>query len=183
MAKAKEFSDEEKIKLCEFVINLIAEESLSLRKAVKKVGFEFRLPDLSRNTVEKWFEKFELKDQYARAREYRAENIFEEIIDIVDREDDDVRIDEEGNEHTNHDVIQRDRLRVDARKWMLGKMQPKKYGDKQEVDVTTNGKDINTNPLVFVSANDLPQEQLDSLIKAQIGDSEIDADSSNDTSS
>ena len=53
----------------------------------------------------------------------------------------------------------------------------------KKLDVTTNGKEINNNPLVFVSANELPEEQLEGLIKAQIGDSEVDADSSNDTSS
>ena len=30
---------------------------------------------------------------------------------------------------TNHNVINRDRLRVDARKWAASKLAPKKYGD------------------------------------------------------
>jgi hypothetical protein len=30
------------------------------------------------------------------------------------------------------------RLQIDARKWMLGKLNPKKYGDKLEVDQNTN---------------------------------------------
>ena len=34
----------------------------------------------------------------------------------------------------NLDHIQRMRLRVDTRKWMVGKMNPKKYGDRQVVD-------------------------------------------------
>lgn len=53
----------------------------------------------------------------------------------------------------------------------------------KRLDVTTNGKDVNANPLVFVSADDLEKEQLDGLIKAQLGGSEIDADSGNDTGS
>jgi hypothetical protein len=32
-------------------------------------------------------------------------------------------------------------LRIDARKWILSKMVPKKVGDK--TDITTNGKDVN----------------------------------------
>ena len=48
---------------------------------------------------------------------------------------DDVIINEEGNPITNHNVIQRDRLRVDARKWALSKMNPKKYGDKQAIEM------------------------------------------------
>lgn len=55
--------------------------------------------------------------------------------------------------------------------------------DGKKLDVTTNGKEINNNPLVFVSASELKPDELDGLIKAQIGESDIDADSSNDTSS
>ncbi|MBT8043576.1 MAG: hypothetical protein KJO79_01395 [Verrucomicrobiae bacterium] len=35
---------------------------------------------------------------------------------------------------SNHENIQRSRLRVDTRKWMTSKMKPKKYGDKLELD-------------------------------------------------
>jgi hypothetical protein len=56
-------------------------------------------------------------DKYARAMEKRADFIFSEIIDIADNND------------PNADV-QRDKLRVDARKWVVSKMLPKKYGDK-----------------------------------------------------
>jgi hypothetical protein len=41
---------------------------------------------------------------------------------------------------------QRDRLRVDARKWLLSKMLPKKYGDK--LDVTSDGEKM---PVVTVN--------------------------------
>lgn len=53
----------------------------------------------------------------------------------------------------------------------------------KKLDVTTNGKEINNNPLVFVSASELKPEDLDGLIKAQIGGGEVNADSSNDTGS
>ena len=35
----------------------------------------------------------------------------------------------------NSEHIQRSRLRVDTRKWVASKLLPKRYGDKQEVDV------------------------------------------------
>jgi hypothetical protein len=78
--------------------------------------------------------------QYARACEIRAEKEFEEILKIADAAADDIILDDEGNEITNHNVIQRDRLRVDARKWRLSKMQPKKYGDRLETDNTHSGE-------------------------------------------
>ncbi|WGQ15593.1 hypothetical protein [Sphingobacterium faecium] len=55
--------------------------------------------------------------------------------------------------------------------------------DGKKLDITSDGKEINANPLVFVSANELSEDQLQGLIKAQIGEDNINADSSNDTSS
>lgn len=76
--------------------------------------------------------------RYARATEERAEHIFEDILDIADDGERDViiRVNEDGttDEIVNHDHIQRSKLRVDARKWVLSRMQPKKYGDKLDVE-------------------------------------------------
>lgn len=54
--------------------------------------------------------------------------------------------------------------------------------DGKRLDITSDGKEINANPLVFVSASELSEDQLQGLIKAQIGE-DINADSSNDTGS
>lgn len=59
----------------------------------------------------------------------------EQIIEISDDGTNDTYVvrDEKGNaleERVNHDHIQRSRLRVDARKWLLSKMRPEKYGDR-----------------------------------------------------
>jgi hypothetical protein len=88
-------------------------------------------------------ESDENEKDYARAREKRADFIFEEIKEIADKQDKDVTIDAEGNERTDHNVVQRSRLQIDTRKWMLGKMNPKKYSDKSSLDLTTNGESIN----------------------------------------
>ena len=73
----------------------------------------------------------EKRNQYARACEARAEHIFEQVMVIADATQDDIIKDPDtGFDIVNHNVIQRDRLRVDARKWILSKMNPKKYGDK-----------------------------------------------------
>jgi hypothetical protein len=83
----------------------------------------------------------QLSDQYVQACEERADSIFEEIIEIADNTTNDSIITDKG-EIPNNEWIARSRLRVDARKWAVSKMNPKKYGDK--TDVTTNGRDINT---------------------------------------
>ena len=73
------------------------------------------------------------REQYARARERQADKLFEECLDIADSRDNDVIINEFGAETVNHDAIARAKLRVDTRKWMAGKLRPKKYGDKLEI--------------------------------------------------
>jgi hypothetical protein len=86
---------------------------------------------------------------YARAQEIRAEREFEEIKAIADNQEKDVYYDKDGNECVDHNVINRSRLMVDARKWRIAKMQPKKYGDK--LDITSGEKPINDKPsFVFI---------------------------------
>ncbi len=88
----------------------------------------------SRPTVYTWLDcKHDNYDEsffnnYVRACEARADRIFEEIMTIADKQGKDI-IKVDGKEITNHNVINRSRLMVDARKWILSKMNPKKYGE------------------------------------------------------
>lgn len=93
----------------------------------------------SRSAIRAALEKSDaFQNQYVRACDERAEKLFEEIVDIADDGTNDymTRTRDDGTEYevVNHEHIQRSRLRIDARKWMLGKMKPKKYGDKVEID-------------------------------------------------
>lgn len=92
-------------------------------------------------TVFRWLQKHEsFRDQYTRARESQADALFDEILDIADEQCTMVRAskhgsrddDGDGNTEVVYDTVavQRNRLRIDARKWMAGKMRPKVYGDK-----------------------------------------------------
>ena len=92
---------------------------------------------------------------YARAQEIRAEREFEEILKIADSTENDIIKNEDGNKITNHNVIQRDRLRVDARKWRISKMQPKKYGN--HLDVTSNGKPLQQPNVILPDGMDLDE--------------------------
>jgi hypothetical protein len=92
----------------------------------------------SRSNIHKWILKYQyFRDNYACAREVRADILFDEILDIADETSQDTITDEDGYEKPNSEWITRSKLRVDARKWTLSKMQPKKYGDKLEVDQKT----------------------------------------------
>jgi hypothetical protein len=88
----------------------------------------------SQTAVFNWLAKYpDMLEKYARARESQADVLFDEILEIADEGKRDTYIDENGVERTDHDVVARSRLRVDARKWMAGKLRPKKYGDSLDV--------------------------------------------------
>ena len=67
--------------------------------------------------------------------------IAEEILDISDDNSRDkihkVGRDGKTYEEENSEFVNRSKLRVHARQWYLSKVNPKKYGDKIEVDQKT----------------------------------------------
>jgi hypothetical protein len=75
---------------------------------------------------------------YAQARQVQAHIWAEEITDIADDSGFDAKVTENGIV-VDGEAIQRARLRVDTRKWMLSKVLPKVYGDRVAHEVT--GKD------------------------------------------
>ena len=78
-----------------------------------------------RQTVFKWLAKHkEFNDQYAISQKERTEAFAEDILDIADQYER-----EEDQDHIN-----RARLRIDTRKWLMSKMAPKRFGDRQEIE-------------------------------------------------
>jgi hypothetical protein len=98
----------------------------------------------------------EKSKRYARATEMRADRIAEEIMTIADNQEGDVYKNADGVEFINHNVINRARLRVDSRKWILAKMNPKKYGDK--IDMTSGNEKIESGLNITVSTEKCKQE-------------------------
>lgn len=98
------------------------------------------------STIYLWLldeDKKEFSDNYARARNIQAELMFEELLDIADDGSNDYMTIKKGDKEYNvedREVTNRSKLRVDARKWYLSKVLPKKFGDK--MDVTSGGKPI-----------------------------------------
>jgi len=94
----------------------------------------------SRTSVFKWLGMYkEFSDMYVRAREEQADAIFDEILAISDdgRNDWMEKQDDEGGNigwRENGEAIRRSQLRIDARKWMAGKLRPRKYSDKLQVE-------------------------------------------------
>lgn len=85
-------------------------------------------------TVYRWLAKDDkFCQQYARAQEDRTSAMAEELLEIADNGANDWMERNHGDDAawvTNGEALQRSRLRVDTRKWLMSKMAPKKYGDK-----------------------------------------------------
>jgi hypothetical protein len=74
---------------------------------------------------------------YARARAIGYEKLADEILNIADTPVIGSKSVSKatGLEITEGDMIEHRRLQVEARKWMLSKMLPKVYGDRQHVEM------------------------------------------------
>jgi hypothetical protein len=108
-------------------------QEISSGRSLRSICAQDDMP--AQSTVFLWLAKHaEFSEKYARAREAQADAMLEEILEIADDGKSDKYLDGEGNERTDQDVIARSRLRVDARKWAMSKMAPKKYGDKLDLN-------------------------------------------------
>ena len=129
------YSDQIASKIC---------EEISSGRSLRSICTDEGMPDKA--TVFRWLAAHEeFRDHYARAREAQADAMLEDILEIADDGVNDSYTDEDGAVRTNQDVIARSRLRVDARKWAMSKMAPKKYGDK----ITNEHTGADGSPIVF----------------------------------
>lgn len=99
--------------------------------------------NLNIGTWMEWLEKDEgIATQYARAKEFQSELMAEEIIQLADEcmPGERTKTKSDGTiETTTGDMVERSKLRVDARKWVAARLLPKKYGDRIQQDVSLTG--------------------------------------------
>jgi PhoPQ-activated pathogenicity-related protein len=89
------------------------------------------------DTIYSWlWANQEFAELYARAKQYQAQLMADEIVSISDDMSQDIVYDEDGRPRQNNEFIARSRLRVDARKWVAAKLLPRIYGDKIQSEVT-----------------------------------------------
>jgi hypothetical protein len=82
----------------------------------------------------------EFSQRYARAKEDQLQILEDEILEIADRPQvgEIVTIKADGStERKVSDMIEHRKLQIDARKWLMSKLKPKKYGDRQALELTT----------------------------------------------
>lgn len=108
-------------------------ERLADGESLRSICSDEAMP--AKSTVFKWLSQNQgFADQYARAREEQAETLASEIVAIADEASAKV-IGGEGEPVAvvfDSTAVARNRLRVDARKWVAAKLKPKVYGDKIE---------------------------------------------------
>jgi hypothetical protein len=124
---------------------------LAMGRSLRSVCESKSMPSVK--TVFTWMRKHEeFLQQYARAKEESADAMADEVLDIADDGHNDWMIRRFGNQEAwveNGEAVNRSKLRVDTRKWLMSKMKPKKYGDK--LDLVSDGERLQTAP-VIVSA-------------------------------
>lgn len=158
MGRPSEFSQETADAIC---------ERLADGESLRSICSDEAMP--AKSTVFKWLTQHaQFADQYARAREEQAEALADEIVAIADEAEASVR--HEGEEvrlALDTTAVARNRLRVEARKWVASKLKPKKYGDRQVLAGDPEA------PLMGVSDEQL-DARLNALLAKQAG---LDADS------
>ncbi|MEO0399442.1 MAG: terminase small subunit protein [Pseudomonadota bacterium] len=108
----------------EYVLDMVQDEGISVTRACKRIG---HYPSAFTRWVSKGGDT--RTEHYARAREIRQSAVFDEIEDIADDSSNDwLEIETKNGSKTvfNQEHFQRARLRIDARKWALARMNPKK---------------------------------------------------------
>jgi hypothetical protein len=91
----------------------------------------------SRQSIFNWLEKHEeFRERYEIARLMQIEYWAHEIIEIADDASGDFIINEHGERVFDHENVQRAKLKIDARKWLMSKLHPARYGDRVTADIT-----------------------------------------------
>lgn len=99
-----------------------------------------------------------IRKLYDEARELGAEAMADDIIDIADETLLDTKKNKDGSYGFDHEAINRSRLRVDTRKWLMGKHVAKRFGDKKH---HVHEGDVNLNHAAILSGG---RKRLEALV-------------------
>lgn len=125
-------------------------DRLSNGESLRSICLDANMPDGS--TIRKWLARNpDFAKQYAYARDAQADSLFDETIFIADAL---------GDAATSEQV-QVARVRIDTRKWVAGKLRPKKYGDMLKHELT--GADGGAIALQAVNVGQLDYDQREQL--------------------
>lgn len=111
-------------------------ERIANGESVREICRSEGMPSMS--AVFRWLQEDKaFQEQYAHAKEVGAEVLADELLDIADdgRNDWIERNDKDNPGYVfNGEAARRSQIRIDARKWLLGKLKPKVYGEKLDLN-------------------------------------------------
>lgn len=127
------------------------------------------------STIRRWARADEtFRASYARAREEQMHTWADEIVTIADDSTRDM-IEADGAKRVDHDHINRSKLRIDTRKFLMAKIAPKTFGEKLDVDVRTGPLDGMTDEQLADHINRLAVSAGVSLAQSRDGDGGAEA--------
>jgi hypothetical protein len=94
-----------------------------------------------------------IRKMYDESRELQAESFADEILNIADDSDND-RLE---NGRINHEAVNRSKLKVDTRKWLMGSYVKRRFGDHKHVE---HSGDLNINHAAVLSGGRKRLEKL-----------------------
>jgi len=116
-------------KVIDILFQRIASSSKSIVMLLKEGHEGWPLPEYM--TIRRWIdEDDELCKQYARVKEDQAEFMAGEMMDIADE----MPLTNPITGAIDGAAVQHQKLRTETRKWLMGKLKPKKYGDRINLD-------------------------------------------------
>lgn len=122
------------------------------RAKQKDAGQEVTFP--AEGTVRLWYvydEPAGFSTAYARAREGQAEAWADQVVEIADdgSRDTITKKGRNGEEYEapDYEWMNRSKLRVDTRKWLMAKLHPAKYGEA--LDLTSKGEKLESQTIVI----------------------------------
>lgn len=106
--RPSEYTTEIAAEICEWLANKKSLKAFCRQKGKPAIG-----------TVCRWLAQYqEFQDQYAKAKEAQAEAFADEMVAIAD--------------DAKKDGVKKATLQIDARKWVVSRLLPKKYGDVRQ---------------------------------------------------
>lgn len=113
-------------------------EQIALGKSLRTLCKDPDMPGIT--TIFKWLrERAEFAEQYARATKERSEAFAEDILEDAENIQTVIVGGEDRSDNARVNAV---KIKIDTKKWLMSKIQPKKYGDK--LDLTSDGKVLPT---------------------------------------
>lgn len=119
--------------VADLICEKISTSSLGLKRLHIKYPEQIPAPSM----IMRWLiENEEFREQYRLAREVQMQYLEDELLEIADdsSEDIEIYISQSGMEYEkeNKEFVNRSKLRIHTRMWLMGKIKPKVYGKQAE---------------------------------------------------